>query len=184
MIFGYLQSLLKCKKCDKDIAFSKYGERGLGFKLCVTCECGSTYIDSSPHIGHAYEINRRFVFAMRLIGVGIHGINLFCGFMDLCNRFNNNTYYKIVNNVHIGVKTVYDIVRKKAAKEEIELNKEAGSPEKELTVSGDGSWAKRGFSSLLGIVSVIGKYSNKILDVVVKSSICKACDSWKKSYIT
>ncbi|XP_016026064.2 uncharacterized protein LOC27209333 [Drosophila simulans] len=48
-----------------------------------------------------------------------------------------------------------------------------------LTVSGDGSWSKRGFTSRMGIVSVIGKYTNKILDVAVKSSFCKACAFWK-----
>lgn len=46
------------------------------------------------------------------------------------------------------------------------------------TVSGDGSWAKRGFTSLLGIVSLIGKYSNKVIDVIVKSKVCKACEKW------
>ena len=43
---------------------------------------------------------------------------------------------------------------------------------------GDGSWAKRGFTSLLGIVSLIGKYTNKIVDVIVKSKVCKACEKW------
>lgn len=54
-----------------------------------------------------------------------------------------------------------------------------GNPRTELTMSGDGSSAKRGFS-LLGFVSIIGKFSNKILDVVVKLSICKACEKWRE----
>ena len=32
-------------------------------------------------IGKAYEINRRIVFTMRLLGVGYEGIRKFCGFM-------------------------------------------------------------------------------------------------------
>ncbi|XP_011873476.1 PREDICTED: uncharacterized protein LOC105565135 [Vollenhovia emeryi] len=50
----------------------------------------------------------------------------------------------------------------------------------EITVSGDGSWRKRGFSSLFGIVSLIGWYTGKVLDIVVKSKYCKACEYWKK----
>ena len=37
-------------------------------------------------------------------------------------------------------------------KEEMGMNKEAGHVADELTVSGDGSWARCGISSLLGIV--------------------------------
>ncbi|XP_036147757.1 uncharacterized protein LOC118647281 [Monomorium pharaonis] len=83
LIFNTLQTLLKCKTCNGDVSFLKYGQR---FKLCIKCLCDEKYIDSCPMIG--YEINRRFVFAMRLIGVGIHGINLFCGMMDLCKTYN------------------------------------------------------------------------------------------------
>ena len=55
------------------------------------------------------------------------------------------------------------------------MNEEEGHAADELTVSGDGSWARRGFSSLFGIVSLIGKYTNKLLDVVVKSRVCRGC---------
>ncbi|EFN69934.1 hypothetical protein EAG_00287, partial [Camponotus floridanus] len=49
-----------------------------------------------------------------------------------------------------------------------------------LTVSGDGSWRKRGFSSLFGLVTLIGWYTGKVLDVCVKSKYCKVCEYWKK----
>lgn len=35
-------------------------------------------------------------------------------------------------------------------------NIQDGKPERILTVSGDGTWAKRGFKSLLGVVTLIG----------------------------
>ena len=114
----------------------------------------------------AFEINRRLVFAMRMIGVGLRGIQTFCGLMDLSSMFSSALYYDIVDHIRVAVNIVTDLVFKKAVKEEVEMNfkkrRTAG-----LTVSGDGSWAKRGFSSLLGIVSIIGKFSNKILDVIV-----------------
>jgi len=179
MLVTFLQENLKCKTCNGDISFSQYGVRGLGFQLCMKCRCGEKYLSSCPKIGAAYEINRRMVFAMRLLGVGIQGIKTFCGIMDLRKGLCNNSYYKIVSIIHIAVSTIFDLCTKKAAKEEQNLNKEKGKKD-ELTVSGDGSWAKRGFSSLLGIVSLIGHYSGKIIDLVVKSSICKSCETVKK----
>jgi len=46
-------------------------------------------------------------------------------------------------------------------------------------MSGDGSWKKRGFTSLLGVVTLIGNLTGKVIDLVIKSSICKGCMSWK-----
>jgi len=179
LVFSNLQTILKCKQCNEDVTFTQYAQRGLGFKISVQCSCGETLINSCPMIDNAYEINRRFVFAMRLIGIGIHGIKNFCGLMDFGQGFNITTYYRTIENISVAVKTVFDIVISKAVSEEKTLNSQAGYPQNELAVSGDGSWSKRGFSSLLGLVSLIGKYSNKILDIVVKSSTCKACEYWK-----
>lgn len=179
LVFTTLQQKLKCKVCDGDVKFFKRDERGVGFKLCVVCDCGDTLIDSSPKIGKSYEINRRFIFVMRLLGCGLAGVNNFCGLMDLGTGFYETTYYKIIENIKIAVEAVFRVVINEAANEEKDKNKAAGNKENELSVSGDGSWAKRGFTSLLGIVSLIGKYSNKILDVIVKSSFCHACRKWK-----
>ena len=73
----------------------------------------------------------------------------------------------------IAAEAVSKIVFQKAVKEEMGMNEEEGHAADELTVSGDGSSARRGFSSLLGIVSLIGKYTNKLLGVVVKSRACR-----------
>jgi len=50
----------------------------------------------------------------------------------------------------------------------------------ELTVSGDGTSKKRGFSSLFGVASLIGHYSGKVLDICVKSLYCHLCKTWEK----
>lgn len=48
-----------------------------------------------------------------------------------------------------------------------------------ITVSGDGSWRKYGFLSLFGIMSLIGWFTGKIVDIEVKSNYCKSCKQWK-----
>ena len=178
-VFAILSQWLQCVDCKEKLLFAKYGMRGLGIKVCVTCGCGDRYIDSCLMIGSGYEINRRLVFAFRLFGIGIYGINLFGGLMELSAGFNVKVYYEIVDNIKIAVKSVFHIVQRIAINEEKQKNDEKGHVEN-LTVSGDGSWAKKGFTSLVGIVSLIGKYSKKIVDVVVMSSYCRACKYWKK----
>ena len=61
-------------------------------------------------------------------------------------------------------------------------NEDAGNPPNELSVSGDETWAKRGFSSMIGVLVLIGKHNNKIVDLLVKSSACKACEMAKAKY--
>ena len=177
-VFFQLQQLLKCKDCNGEVIFSKNGQCGLGFKLSVKCKCKETLILSSPFIDKAFEINRRLVFAMRILGVGFEGMRNFCELMDLGQGIYNSAYYSIVNHVKIAAEAVSKIVFQKAVQEEMGMNEEEGHAADELTVSGDGSWERRGFSSLLGIVSLIGKYTNKLLDVVVKSRVCRGCSSW------
>lgn len=55
-------------------------------------------INSGPFINNAYEINRRIVLVLRLLGVGIEGINLFCGLMDLGQGLSVNAYYSGENS--------------------------------------------------------------------------------------
>ncbi|XP_071575168.1 uncharacterized protein [Temnothorax nylanderi] len=47
-----------------------------------------------------------------------------------------------------------------------------------MTVSGDGSWRKRGFDSLYGVTTIIGHYTGKVLDLFISSKNCKACEQW------
>lgn len=68
---------------------------------------------------------------------------------------------------------------KKAAEEEKKICVEKRQTDG-ITVSGDGSWRKRGFSSLFGLVTLIGWYTGKVVDILVKSKYCKACEFWKK----
>lgn len=66
-----------------------------------------------------------------------------------------------------------------AGEEEKKKNEEARNLSIHLT-SGDGTWKKRGFSSLFRVSTLVGKYSKKVLDAAVKSSFCKDCNLWTK----
>lgn len=174
-VFSKLAELLCCKTCHQDISFAKTGIRGLGFKIVITCGCGDRYIHSCQLVNKSYEINRRIVFVMRIIGVGFRGLFTFCSLMDMTSM-SKTLYHDILNNVAIATHSVANTCLKKAGSQEKEQNKERGLPEDEFVVSGDGTWCKRGFSSLIGVTTVVGKYTRKVLDYFVSSKTCKSCD--------
>ncbi|GFV40936.1 uncharacterized protein TNCV_2665271 [Trichonephila clavipes] len=50
----------------------------------------------------------------------------------------------------------------------------------EIFVSGDGTWKTRGHTSRIGVCSVIGDVTGKVIDVAVLSSYCKeGCEKWR-----
>lgn len=100
--------------------------------------------------------------------------------MDMGKGISQSTYQLIVDHIHTAASSVFSFVCKKAVDEEKKLNKDNKRPETRLKVSGDGSWKKRGFSSLFGVTALIAYYTGKITDLIVKSSFCKACIFWKK----
>lgn len=185
----FLCEHVKCKTCDSDISLSETSKRGLGFKIQLKCgNCSEKYVTSSPLIdGHAYEINRRSVLAMRLIGIGHAGLRIFCGVMDLPKPISTTFYDNIVNVIRNAASTVAEWSMTLAAQEEKEQTVKAGlfpnNPEG-IACSGDGSWRKRGFTSLSGIASIIGHYTGKVIDILVKNSYCKMCEYWDKRNAT
>lgn len=98
--------------------------------------------------------------------------------MDLPAPVHNKSYDEIIQHIGKASDLVSSTSMKAAAKRESEMSIEAGE-NNGITVSGDGSWRRRGFSSLFGIVSLIGWHTGKVVDVVVKSEFCKACMYWK-----
>ncbi|CAB3262536.1 unnamed protein product [Arctia plantaginis] len=134
--------------------------------------------DRSFHTG--YEINRRIVFVMRLLGVAREGINIFCGLMDISQGLAKTTYDQIVQHLYTASKTMFESVCKKAVEEEKELNIQNERPADRFKVSGDGSWKKRGYTSLYGVTTLIGYYSGKVIDLNVKSGYCHTCTIKKK----
>ncbi|KAL6421171.1 hypothetical protein ACFW04_013733 [Cataglyphis niger] len=142
---------------------------GFGFKLVISCiSCESISVNSSPLINNkAYDINRRIIFAFRLLGIPLRGIEKFCKIMDLPNVI----YYVCNMSMENAMKEKQKLIT--------EMGKGLG-----LTVSGDGTWRKRGFSSHYGVSTIIGFYSGKVIDLIINSSYCKACEYWSKNLDT
>ncbi|XP_067205402.1 uncharacterized protein [Linepithema humile] len=181
-VFSAIANVVKCKRCNGNVKFQTASARGLGFKIAVLCDnCPTQYIASCPFLGHSYVINRRFVFALRMLGVGFKGAQKFCGLMDLPRFLDKKAYLILLKDIHSACETAAGIFLKRAVKEEITETCKAENVEEtsELTVSGDGIWHKRGYTSLYGVFSIIGYFTGKVVDIIVKSSYCKMCEYWK-----
>lgn len=167
-VFSAISNAVVCKICQSEVKFTESSKRGLGFKLVMSCEnCEKTEIPSCPLFEKGYEINRRIVIAMRLVGVGWHGIRKLCAFMELPRPAFHSFYDKIVKKMSSETNLVCKNSMMRAAEEEKTVSIENG--ENGIVVSGDGSWRKRGFTSLYGITTLIGYNGGKIVDCVVKS---------------
>ena len=82
LVFTALVTLVKCGVCARNVSFQSCKKEGLGFKIKVTCEnCKNPrYVLSSERIeSGGYGINRRFIFAMRVLGLGLADCEKFCG---------------------------------------------------------------------------------------------------------
>lgn len=143
-LFAALTALLICKECKGDFSFrEESGNRGFGFKIVRTCLCGNRDIDSGPKINTGFEINRRIVFVMRLLGLDREGVNILAGWMDMGQCLSIDAYELIVRHIHTSASSVFDLVCKKAVKEEKEHNLKNAKPASDLKVSGDGTWKKK-----------------------------------------
>lgn len=178
-VFGAISNMVICKDCKQKTSFNESGHRGLGFKIIISCQCGGREINSGPFIRNAFEINTRIVLVMRLLGVARNGINLFCGLMDIGQGLSKQTYDNIVQHIHSAVSIAFDAISKKAIQEEKQKNIQNNRPMTNLKVSGDGSWKKRGFTSLYGVTTLIAYYTGKVIDICTKSSFCQSCKYWE-----
>ncbi|KYN11794.1 hypothetical protein ALC57_16049 [Trachymyrmex cornetzi] len=115
---------------------------------------------------------------LRLLGIGLRGAMKFCGLWIYRLRFNKRRM--IIDNIHSAASSTVQLVLKQAVKEQQKITKQNSSDIKKLTVSGDGTWRKRGFTSLYGIVVLIGQLTGKVVDFIVKSAYCAECNYWNK----
>lgn len=178
-MFSFLENFLCCKMCGDKISFTDTIVCGLSSKISINCEKCSTLCTfrNSKMIGSnnkIAEINYRYMYAMRSVGMGYAGMELFCGVMDLPPPVSRKSYNIVVKKLLKCTGTVAQKSMKSAAHEEVLLT---GSPC--INVSGDGTWKTRGHTSRAGVCTVIGDKTGKVIDTEVLSSYCKSCDTWK-----
>ncbi|XP_028418587.1 uncharacterized protein LOC114544031 [Dendronephthya gigantea] len=146
---------------------------------CSSCEWTNEFY-TSKLTNNFYEVNRRMVYAMRSIGCGRAGAKRFCGLMNMPPP-PRPTPYALHNKALLqSAKTVYAKTVVDASKEIHDLKQTASNEVVDCAVSCDGTWQRRGFSSLNGCVATISMDTGKILDVEPLSKVCHTCKKLNK----
>lgn len=182
ILSSIISSNLCCKVCHGNVELEEISVFGLAstYKLeCGKCKQNNEFQSSPSKNNRVTEVNRRIVYAMRCLGTGLRGLEMFCGVMDLPPPVRQTTYTIIVNRILDATVAVAKDSMQRAAEKEKQLSQH--QVKGHISVSGDGSWKTRGHLSRHGFVSVIGAESGKVIDVEVKSSHCKICSDRKGS---
>ena len=159
------------------------GKSGFNSMLNIQCSnCGiSTHLSSSQKIanGRAYDVNRRAVYFALDSGIGFQGLEKFSSIFDT-PMLNKAAYQKHVESIVTITAQETEEELKGAALRlrkllQLEDQSITDSSIIDIAVSFDGTWAKRGHTSLFGVTFVISVDSGEVLDYEVLSKFCSIC---------
>ena len=179
-ILSTIFALLPCKKCKKfalELVENMSKHKGCASSLqlhCNSCHWKEEFYTSAK-VNYFFEVNRRFVYAMRSIGSGASAAERFCGLMNMPPIPRSSPYAAHNKALSKAAKEVCSETMNDAAKEIHILKGKAENEMADCGISCDGSWQRRGFSSLSGRVTAISMDTGKVLDAEVLSRFCKEC---------
>lgn len=168
-----LQNIAVCKICKGALVVKKKKVAGLAANIGISCSvCEEKVIFSNSKSVKCndkvfYDVNIRLVYGMRCIGKGKTSANIFCGVMNLPSPpFRFFTHENLLA-------TTSEKVCKSFMKKAVEETVVANDNSRDLTVALDGSWQKRGHTSLNGILSATSVLTGKVVDIEIMSKFCK-----------
>ena len=186
-----LVKFIFCPKCRKTVTLSNNFQKRKGFSylLCLNCtNCDWKYEFQTSQktnkltLGKAVScINYQMVIAFREIGQGYQGIRTFANIMNMPTPLSFPGYQLINNKLHTFYNDAASESMSNAALETKSLLA-TNTFDNSITncqVSVDGTWQKRGYSSMNGVVTFISRENGKCLDTAVLSKYCKGCAMWK-----
>ena len=140
---------------------------------CTSCDFCTDFYTSRSY-DNTFDLNIRAAYSvMRAIGQGYSGSESFTSLMNLPKPVTGNNFDKIINRLVNTTKAVAYITMQDAC-EELRADSSSDAA-KDVEVSSDGTWQRRGYSSLNGVVTVIPIKNGKVLDIEPMSRTCKAC---------
>ena len=142
----------------------------------------------------SYEVNRRFVYAAASLGLGHEGLTQFCAFLNLPPPVHHYLYQMHLKQISEASVAHAEENMKSAVSRVKSTLKDSGDVSDgddenddendeacvDVGVSCDGSWHRRGFSSLVGTTAVISLETGQVLDYETLNKVCYECRHWKK----
>lgn len=177
-----LLASVKCVECDStdsiEICERPSLRKGLAVQLVLSCKhCGykKQFYSSEKSESNAYDINLRCVYGLRSIGKGKAAAEVFCAVMDLPKP---PTRFQRYNNIiSKATEEVAECSMVDAARGAV-IENDGNS---DIAACFDGTWQKRGHTSLNGVFTVTSMDTGKVLDCVCLSKYCSCSDQLKAS---
>ena len=182
--------------CDRVSA--RKGLSSLLYLKCQTrfCLYVKEFSTSTSNVDRSYDVNKRMIYTMRTLGQGHSGIEKFTALMNMPRPMTFKNYTNAAKKVLEATKEVAKQTMDDAA---TDLH-QSSSEDKDVIdvgVSCDGTWQKRGFSSLNGVFVAISIDNGKVIDIEPMNRHCKPCSmkeglkksdpvvyqEWKNSHI-
>ena len=187
LIVKFMEKLCKCPECGDNINIVHEVAKKKGLAHFFNASCMSEICDWSEILSSSktvdsklggqkgYEINLRTYVAFREIGRGYKSM---CAFFKLMNSpppMDSKSYRKLFTKLYRVYRESASYSINAAAGEVIGTPDEDGV--KNVRASFDGTWQRRGYSSLNGVVACIS--GGKVVDYEVLCKICHQCQYWK-----
>ena len=179
-----LQSALQgvcCKECGGGpISFRENFLKRQGlctepFLFCENCSHISPILFSTVAT-KVVAANWQSVLANKCVGGSHASLQMFFAMLDLPPPVSRNIYSKHMTVVREkSILQAEDSLRR--AREEVREHYGVSSDDQvaDVLISCDGTWQRRGFSSLFGAVFIISYETGKVLDYIVLSKHCAGC---------
>ncbi|XP_065068320.1 uncharacterized protein LOC135693706 [Rhopilema esculentum] len=172
-ILNFLEQLA-CSTCLEKMVFAEEKLVGQASTLYFLCGCNSRLALKSSDLcttSKHYQVNDRLQVSMYEIGCHFEAARNFCGNMDLPPPVSSKSWNQNKKRIHEAFKQESSKSKNKAASE---IKDAKGD---DVTVSCDGTWQKRGFSSKNGVVTVatVNGLSSKIIDTETLTNHCNKC---------
>lgn len=170
-----LNTIAECKNCNCSDSFNVYEEinsrRGLAASLvflCTNCMTSTTAMTSSKSSNN-YDVNIRAVYGMRCIGNGEKEAQTFCGIMNLPPPPSKFERYSEIINTHLHKVCNSSMIE--AVNESVNLQ----NGNADIVAAFDGTWQKRGHTSLNGVVCATSIENSKVIDFECLTKYCFYC---------
>ena len=144
-----------------------------GFTSRKTAE---THVAGPKH----FEVNLCAALAFKEVGKGYEAMSTFCAIMNMASPMSSASSDNCIDKIHDACSAEVKKSLENASKETVLKclpNKDGRFSQ--CTVSVDGTWQNRGFSSLNGIVTCIAQESRKCIEYEVLTKYCTACKRWE-----
>ena len=191
---GVLESVVNeacvCKVCKSgSLSIMKQNQFGVVDKLKFTCTntgCQtrtSFFTSKRSNIERKenskgpspFALNIRFALGMRCIGKGNKALNLFSSIINVSNGICQESYENLISIIEGKALELCQQSMNNAARDVRSQSNSQADGIVDTACMFDGTWQRRGFSSLVGAVSCISSINYKVIDIEIFRKVCKIC---------